>query len=807
MLGTLSVALAGVARAQPIHIDAVEEPAEPPASEPEPAPEPPAQPVLTRPKPLMTEVSYPEGASGDHEVVLELLVDPEGKVERAVAVSGSAPFTTRAEADARAWRFEPATRDGQPMAAKVRLLVRFTEPEPEPASEPTLGSSPTTGAEPEPAGPEAPAEAPEKPPAPDEIEVLILGERQPLRQRLGRAEVREIPGAFGDPYRAIEVLPGVVPIMSGVPYFYVRGAPPGNVGYFFDGIPVPLLYHFAAGPGVLHPAFVETVDLYAGAYPARYGRFAGGIVVGDMAPPSYDWRGEVSIRLVDSGGMLEAPFADGRGSVMLGGRYSYTGLVLSLVVPEVTLQYWDYQGRARYAVGRDDSVEVLFFGSRDLLQSEEQTDDGEGAHTSTTTVADIAFHRVDLRWDHELPGGRWRNALMLGLDRTGIGDGDVLLTDRMVGARSEMRQRLEPGLEFRAGVDILYERLGQEFVGGEEEDVEAAPGQPPGAGQPDAAAQPAQPSEVQQSDEAAEFGFNRSRDDLVVGLYSEVVIEAAPGVQVTPGLRTDLFVSAHDVAPGVDPRIAARFEITDRLALTHGLGIAHQAPSFVLPIPGAKPSLRGGLQRAVQHSAGVEYELPAGITSSLVLFHNLFFNLTDLLGIAQLNQTEESDDETGNLRMTGHSYGAEVMLRRSLTHDLGGFISYTLSRSERSSGRLEGPATTDRTHVLNLALSYDLGRHWRIGNRVILYSGIPARVAYLEAARHPPRTPPFWRLDWRLQKRWPSADGRGYWGFIAEVLNTTLNEEVMDRSCNAYDCREQSVGPVTIPSIGVEAAF
>jgi len=61
-------------------------------------------------------------------------------------------------------------------------------------------------------------------------EILVLGERAPTRHRLGRAEVREMPGAFGDPFRAIEALPGVVPLVSGLPYFYVRGAPPGNVG-------------------------------------------------------------------------------------------------------------------------------------------------------------------------------------------------------------------------------------------------------------------------------------------------------------------------------------------------------------------------------------------------------------------------------------------------------------------------------------------------------------------------------------------------------------------------------------------------
>jgi hypothetical protein len=67
-------------------------------------------------------------------------------------------------------------------------------------------------------------------------EVTVVGRRRAAAQGFTRAEVRQLPGALADPLRAIEALPGVTPTLSGVPYFFVRGAPPGDVGYFFDGI-------------------------------------------------------------------------------------------------------------------------------------------------------------------------------------------------------------------------------------------------------------------------------------------------------------------------------------------------------------------------------------------------------------------------------------------------------------------------------------------------------------------------------------------------------------------------------------------
>jgi hypothetical protein len=42
-----------------------------------------------------------------------------------------------------------------------------------------------------------------------------------------------------------------------LPFFFVRGAPPGNVGYFLDGVGIPLLYHAFLGPQVIHPALIS----------------------------------------------------------------------------------------------------------------------------------------------------------------------------------------------------------------------------------------------------------------------------------------------------------------------------------------------------------------------------------------------------------------------------------------------------------------------------------------------------------------------------------------------------------------------
>lgn len=722
-------------------------------------------------------VTYPESAAGNETVILELQIGKDGTVGKVVVVDGTEPFAGAAAAAAQSWVFEPATRNGVPVSARIRFEVDFLEPtaEPEPESAP---AEVVATEEPEPRGP---------PPPRSDIEVTVVGERPAAgRRSLARAEARQLPGAFGDPLRAIEVLPGVTPIASGLPYFFIRGAPPGNVGYFLDGVRVPALYHLALGPSVINPGIIERVDLHPGGYPAPFGRFAGGIVAAETTEPRIDFHGEGSVRIIDTGGFVESGFADGRGTALVGGRYSYTGLVLSLVSPDIELKYWDYQGRVTYDVGPNTTLGVFGFGSFDFL--------GEVEDGRTTTAFSTEFHRLDLRLRHYLsPRTRFDVAATIGVDRTDLGSDDVASADRIVGTRGQIQHTINERSRFRAGYDVTFDFFDLERAESEEEEVDVTVLFP-------------------------------SRQDAAFGVWADYEIDVDPRVTLTPGVRADLFTSEGESAVGVDPRIAAVFAMRDNVRLIHTLGLAHQPPSYLIPLPGLVPSgLEDGLQRSVQSSAGVEWELPKQYTLSVTGFQAAFFNLTDNLDPADFNEDEDEDvgeqeseqDESEGptteklqRRSQGSAVGVEVGLRRPLTKHLGGFLSYTLSRSLRSFERSKFPSNFDRTHVLNLALGYDLGKNWRAGSRVVLYSGAPSTRRNPDGTRprHPQRLPPFFRLDVRLEKRWKLGK-RGYWAFVLEILNASLSREANSDTCEDQECRVEKFGPVTIPTVGVEAFF
>jgi TonB family protein len=717
-----------------------------------------------------TAVDYPAEGRGEAIVILEIVIDEAGVVTNVEVVEGEEPFARVAAQAAAAWRFVPARQNGRVVPARTRFEVRFVPPREAVQTPSAPAAESASTAPPIAVGP------PGAGPPPAEVEILVRGEREPTTTReLTRAEVRQLAGAFGDPFRALESLPGVTPVFSGLPYFYVRGAPPGNQGYFFDGIRVPLLFHFGLGPGVVHPAFVDKLTLYPGAYPARFGRFAGGIIAAEPRAPEAALHGEANVRLFDAGAMVSAPLNEHRGEVTLAGRYSYTAALVSLIAQDVHLEYWDYQARASHALAGGE-LRVFAFGSFDSFRQS----------GSNPTALGTEFHRLDLRYGKRIAAWTATAAATVGLDRTHSDDESttgedarIALRNRIASVRVDAKRPLSDGHALRTGADVelnRYSVVGRIDVD-EDEDIARVLGR---------------------------------RTDVQAGSFLELAWVPTPLISVTPGLRLDVFASSGDVKLGVDPRVLARFEVARHTALLHGLGIVHQAPSFVVPIPGFQTRGVARLQKSAQHHAGVEQELWPGFSGMWTLFHNLGFDTTDSLSLARL---PNSEDVRIDSRSLANTFGSELELRGRLAAHTRGALAYTLSRSVRTFGSERRPSAFDRTHVLHLSLYRELGRGWDTSARFVYYSGTPFLD---EDAPSSSRLPSFYRLDARVAKSWRLGK-QGRLSLVLEGLNVTLSKEVVDRDCVTVidmssgaarrSCSDTELGPVTVPSLGVEAAY
>jgi hypothetical protein len=512
---------------------------------------------------------------------------------------------------------------------------------------------------------------------------------------------------------------------------------------------------------------------------------------------------------------------------LLGGRYSYTAFLLTQLSSNTVLDYWDYQGRVTYDVTPKDQIGVFSFGSYDYL--------GQTTPTGTLTLFGTEFHRVDLRYDHKLGDkGTVRLAVTPGFDRSRAED-DRYVRDRGLGARAEWTYSLSPRVLLRAGTDLQLDSY----------DVQVSTGT-------------LSPSVAQVAN------LFPSRNDLAFGARADAVVAVVRGLEITPGARIDMYTSEGASAEAVDPRFALKSEVTSRLRLLSALGVAHQPPSFVVPVPGFQPGgLRGGLQTAYQESAGVEADLMDSTTGTINVFHNAFYDMSDPLGTTTPTTSGcapgtfptdslagdrghvdpsgrvtcgsppfppgtigpdrsggggQAADSSGSqraasafeVRTRGQAFGLELFVKRKLTSRIGGFLSYTLSRSTRTFGGRDYIATFDRTHVLNTALAFDLGRNWRAGTRFTFYTGLPKEPDPTDPST---RLPPFFRVDLRLEKRWqlgwtpPGGHGGSWISFVADWMNATLSKEAISTTCTLAGCKAQTIGPVTIPSLGLEGGF
>jgi hypothetical protein len=648
-------------------------------------------------------------------------------------------------------------------------------------------------------------------------EVQVRGVRTgPGEKELAGTEVRQLPGAFGDAFRAIEALPGVVPLVSGLPYFLVRGAPPGNTGFFIDGVRVPALFHLGVGAAVVHPGLIERVDFYPGGYPAQFGRFTGGILSGEVTRTPDRPHAEASVRLLDAGALASSPLSDGRGDVLVSGRYGYPGPLLGLFAPDVGLAYWDYQAKGRWRVTERDEMGAFVFGSFDSVSSRDKS---TGAWAE---LFGVQFHRADLRWDRRTSEtGRLRVALTLGYDRSAAGGSSSTVTSGPPGSpptvtnntvdsiesedvrlRAEWSERLSPDLSVQLGSDVDI----QPFR------VRVAEGRPiSGLSASDVTSNP-----------AGEF----VQLDVDGGLTGQLVWRPSPRVELRPGLRLDAFTSrspsgqallggdsgAGRAAGAIDPRFAARWDATEWLAGTVALGLAHQASNIPFPSPGLQFSqLSRGLQAAYQYSAGAEIKLPLKFTMTADAF------LHDYTGIADFFETCPAGQAT--CTFDGRAVGFELLVRRRLTERLTGWISYTLSRTERDAfylGRwMRRLSEFDRTHVVNILLAADLGKRWRAGVRAIAYSGLPYSTATGFEGPPDARGAPFVRLDVRIEKKWHALGGT--MALVFEWLNALLNKETFGTDCQflaprpggtaTESCQPAQIGPITFPSLGLEETW
>ncbi|HEY1585831.1 MAG TPA: TonB-dependent receptor, partial [Polyangia bacterium] len=208
----------------------------------------------------------------------------------------------------------------------------------------------------------------------------------------------------------------------------------------------------------------------------------------------------------------------------------------------------------------------------------------------------------------------------------------------------------------------------------------------------------------------------------------------------------------------VEPRVSVRWQLHPRLALTGAMGVYHQSPDYadmsaVFGNPHLSPEF------SIHYVVGIDAQLTATQQLSAQGFYKELRNLV-VRGETASDPTLENDG-------IGRVYGGELLIRQQLWKNFFGWISYTLSRSERRD-HADQPWRLfeyDQTHILTILGSYRLPKGFQVGLRFRYASGNPytpvTRAYYdtnsysyvpLYGAVYSARLPAFNQLDLRVDK-------------------------------------------------------
>jgi TonB family protein len=824
-------------------------------------------PLITPPKLIrFVEATYPQTEGEEPvevDVELDIVVGKDGLVtEVSVARSGGEAFDEAALAAARQFVFEPARKDWEPIAARVRYRYVFElQAPPEELTTGWLKGTALLAEDDSPAGavaveiineadelvrdlvsaPDGTFIATDLEPGTYKVTVSAgeygelsareeiaagqvtqviyrLGDkkkeayggfgatavvdappREVIKRTIDKDELTRIPGTRSDALRAVELLPGVARPPFGIGLLIVRGAAPQDSEFFIDGVSVPLIYHFGGLTSVYNSFLLEKIDFYPGNFSVRYGRRTGGILEVTTRDPSTDRiHGVAEISIIDTFVTLESPITD-KIQISGGLRRSLLDLIFPAVAPDdigvrQAPVYLDYQFKLNFLPTKRDRVRISAYGSNDRLELILNEADGDDPAIRGQTQLGTSFYNNQVDWKRKV-GDKVEQELAFNVGPTMInfGLGDAFrLEGKFIQTygRGEWRYQITDRVNLITGIDVYTAPIRLNYVGPQPESQEGAGSQ--------------QGSLAGQEQVIADVNTTVFRP----GIYLESNSRLGDIVQLILGLRLDYFSEINGFA--VDPRLTTIFNVRDDMRVKLGAGLFSQPPEFQeSDVSIGNPNLSP--IKAVHLGVGWEYDALEIARFGVEGFYKYLWDrpVNTPGGLAPFYVNEG----------IGRIYGAEfsINIRPAQGRQYFGYLSYTLSRSERKDGPNEPWRLFDfdQTHILTAAFVYNFPRNWEIGGTFRLVSGNPYTPVIgsvydalndvyipIDGRVNSLRNPLFNQLDIRVSKKWI------FQGWALSVfldIRNAYNYQNQEGIIYNYDFSQQTplLGLPIIPALGI----
>lgn len=645
----------------------------------------------------------------------------------------------------------------------------------------------------------------------EEVVVTTKGFDQALRQpmlganQLNINALKKLPSALGevDLLRGLQMLPGVTSVGEASNGVNIRGGTTDQNLILLDETPIFNPTHMFGLFSVFPPDALNTVDLYKGNVPARFGGRAASVLDVSLRNPNLDQfslSGGVSV--VSDKLTADIPIVKGKFGILVSGRGAFNDFLLPIVsdrLANIRAKFGDGVLKAFWRIDNRNTLTVTGYASLDAFRTDLLANLPNVTGTST-------------RYNHQTVNvmARWFRTLSprLNLQTTAVYGHYVPkilspeLSGNLVTLRSSVLQRqLKSNLNYQltnqkieVGISGTHYRL---------EPGTLLPG----------------------SSDQVNYITTPTENALELALYADYERSLGPRLAVSAGLRYSQFLSlgpslVRHYAPGEprddfsvidsaryntgqitqryggpEPRLGIRYTLGTNSSVKLGYNLMRQYLQVVTntttPLPTSRwktsdPNVRPQISQL----------LTAGYFQS---FKNNIYELT-LEGYYRTTEhiidyrpgadfLLQAYPETQLLQGRSQAYGIESMISKK-KGELTGWLNYTYARTLNQVN--EGPsveqnvnngnwyrANYDRPHSVNANMTIDVDRHNSFGFTFAYSTGrpysAPTGFVTIDGAQYPyygirnnERLPDYHRLDftWNIYnpgmraKRW-----EGRWAF------------------------------------------
>lgn len=217
----------------------------------------------------------------------------------------------------------------------------------------------------------------------DESGRKIEERTQMSAMELPMEQIKSLPALFGetDVLRTLQLLPGVSGGGEGSTGLYVRGGSPDQNLILLDGVPVYNASHLFGFFSVFNADAINHVELYKGAFPARYGgRLSSVIDIRMKEGNNKQLIANGSVGVIASKLTVEGPIKNENTSFMISGRRTYIDLLAQPFIRAQTdgegtggYYFWDLNGKINHRFDDKNRLYLSGYFGKDRFYFEDLT--------------------------------------------------------------------------------------------------------------------------------------------------------------------------------------------------------------------------------------------------------------------------------------------------------------------------------------------------------------------------------------------------------------------------------------------------